>query len=313
MCDLLFMRRTWRAGGKLSLLVALLAAPLGCASGDAGTPSGTGGTSPSGNGGVTGTAGPGAAGSNGDLGGNGAPGGNGAGGATTGTAGISGGGAAGAGTAGTGAGGISPGGGTTGSGGDISGTAGTSGGGATGGGGSGSGGVGAVGGAGHGGAGGAGGRGGGSGTGTGGKGGTGPNNCNLPATVSYKTDVEPILIASCNGANGAGCHVVDASSTVKNGGFDHAYDWVTAGAHPSSCPAPTPYRFQAMIPLIMGANPAICSKGGIMPPVGMGPAPTACQIATLQAWLAEPMVTQLHRVDDTNPAGSPAYAMPPFN
>jgi hypothetical protein len=33
----------------------------------------------------------------------------------------------------------------------------------------------------------------------------------------------------------------------------------------------------------------------------------------LQAWLAEPMVTQLHRVDDTNPAGSPAYAMPPFN
>jgi hypothetical protein len=40
---------------------------------------------------------------------------------------------------------------------------------------------------------------------------------------------------------------------------------------------------------------------------------TACQVAALQAWLDEPLVTQLHRVDDTDPAGTAPFPMPPFN
>ncbi|MEP6654921.1 MAG: hypothetical protein ABJA82_16275 [Myxococcales bacterium] len=38
---------------------------------------------------------------------------------------------------------------------------------------------------------------------------------------------------------------------------------------------------------------------------------TACQVATLQAWLNEPMVTQMHRADDSSPPTP--YPMPPFN
>jgi hypothetical protein len=51
-----------------------------------------------------------------------------------------------------------------------------------------------------------------------------------------------------------------------------------------------------------------------MPPENSGKAPlTECQVAALQAWLAEPLVTQSHRVDDTNPAPVTPYPMPPFN
>jgi hypothetical protein len=140
-----------------------------------------------------------------------------------------------------------------------------------------------------------------------------PPGCTLPATVSFKTDVQPFLAASCGngGANGAsGCHVIDASSTMAQGGFDHAYDWITGTAHASSCPElPTPFRFQVVIPVINQANPPSCSRSRIMPPSG---APlTACQVATLQSWLNEPMVTQTHRNDGISP--TTPYAMPPFN
>ena len=40
---------------------------------------------------------------------------------------------------------------------------------------------------------------------------------------------------------------------------------------------------------------------------------TSCQVATLQAWLDEPLVTQAHRVDDTDPTGTAPFPMPPFN
>lgn len=38
---------------------------------------------------------------------------------------------------------------------------------------------------------------------------------------------------------------------------------------------------------------------------------SACQVATLQAWLDELLVTQMHRADDSSPATP--YPMPPFN
>ena len=137
----------------------------------------------------------------------------------------------------------------------------------------------------------------------------GANNCNLPATVSFKNDIQkPFLITSCGGAN---CHVVDASSTVANGGFNHGYDWITAGAHTTSCPN-APKRFQVVLDVIHGAYPASCSKSRQMPPPGSTePVLTACQIAALQAWLAEPMVLQTHRADDSSP--TTPYLMPPFN
>jgi hypothetical protein len=137
----------------------------------------------------------------------------------------------------------------------------------------------------------------------------GANNCNLPATVSFKNDIQkPFLITSCGGT---GCHVVDASSTVANGGFNHGYDWITAGAHTSSCPD-APKRFQVVLDVIHGANPASCSKSRQMPPPGATqPVLTVCQIAALQAWLAEPMVLQTHRADDSSP--TTPYLMPPFN
>ena len=144
-----------------------------------------------------------------------------------------------------------------------------------------------------------------------------PAGCTLPSPVSFKTDIQPFLASSCgkggNGGNAAngGCHVLDATSTVASGGYDHAYDWITGTSHASSCPeTPTPFRFQVVMAVIAQADPASCSKCGIMPPSG-GTALTACQTATLQAWLNEPSVTQMHRNDGISPATP--YAMPPYN
>lgn len=147
-------------------------------------------------------------------------------------------------------------------------------------------------------------------------GGTG-TGCKLPATVSFQKDVLPFLSATCGGGNG--CHVIDSASTTANGGYDHGYDWITAGAHPSSCPAtPTPKRFEIVMAVIAGADPASCSKSRQMPPQNETGASlrtplTSCQVATLQAWLDEPLVTQAHRVDDTDPTGTAPFPMPPFN
>ena len=137
----------------------------------------------------------------------------------------------------------------------------------------------------------------------------GPNNCNLPATVSFQKDVLPFLTTACGGG---GCHVIDSASTMSMGGYDHGYDWITAGAHPSSCPT-APKRFEVTIAVINQANPPSCVNSRKMPPPGPGArAPlTPCQIATLQAWLDEPLVTQLHRPDTTSP--TTPYPMPPFN
>ena len=156
---------------------------------------------------------------------------------------------------------------------------------------------------------------GGGGTGGGGAGGAG--NCKLSPTVSFQKDVQPFLSATCGGGNS--CHVIDSASTTANGGYDHAYDWITAGAHPSSCPeTSTPKRFEIVMAVIAAADPASCSKSRLMPPqdetgANLRTSLTSCEIATLQAWLDEPLVTQAHRVDDTDPTGTPPFAMPPFN
>jgi hypothetical protein len=159
---------------------------------------------------------------------------------------------------------------------------------------------------------------GGGGTGDGGAGGSGgAGNCQLPATVSFQKDVQPFLSATCGG--GSGCHVIDSASTTANGGYDHAYDWLTAGAHPSSCPeTPTPKRFEIVLAVIAAAAPPSCSKSRMMPPQDETGADlrtplTSCEVAALQAWLEEPLVTQAHRVDDTDPTGTPPFPMPPFN
>ena len=156
------------------------------------------------------------------------------------------------------------------------------------------------------------------GGGTGNSGGSaGAGSCKLPATVSFQKDVLPFLSATCGGGNG--CHVIDSASTTANGGYDHAYDWITAGAHPSSCPeTPTPKRFQVVLAVIAAADPASCSKSRQMPPqnetgANLRAPLTPCQVATLQAWLDEPLVTQAHRVDDTDPTGTAPFPMPPFN
>jgi hypothetical protein len=140
--------------------------------------------------------------------------------------------------------------------------------------------------------------------------GSGVPGCTLPATVSFQKNVLPFLTTSCSGS---GCHVIDNESTVSAGGFDHGYDWITAGAHASSCPeTPTPLRFQVVIAVIDEVDPPTCSKAGQMPPATSGKTPlTPCQVATLQAWLDEPLVTQLHRPDDSSP--TTPYPMPPFN
>ena len=157
---------------------------------------------------------------------------------------------------------------------------------------------------------------GGSGAAGGGGGGVG-GGCKLPATVSFQKDVQPFLSATCGGGNG--CHVIDSASTMASGGYDHAYDWITAGAHPSSCPEkPTPKRFEIVMAVIASAAPASCSKSRQMPPqnetgANLRTPLTSCQGAMLAAWLDEPLVTQAHRVDDTDPAGTAPFPMPPFN
>jgi hypothetical protein len=155
------------------------------------------------------------------------------------------------------------------------------------------------------------------GSGAAGAAGGGTGSCKLPATVSFQKDVQPFLSTTCGG--GGGCHVIDSASTTANGGYDHAYDWITAGAHPSSCPeTPTPKRFEIVLAVIAAADPPSCSKSRLMPPQDETGADlraplTSCEIATLQAWLDEPLVTQAHRVYDTDPAGTPPFPMPPFN
>ena len=142
-----------------------------------------------------------------------------------------------------------------------------------------------------------------------------PNNCGLPAVVSYQKDVQPFLIKGCGGGNG--CHVIDAQSTMANGGFNHGYDWLTAGSHASSCPeTPNPKRFEIVLDVIASANPKTCSKSRKMPPpnatgAGVRTPLTECEVAALRAWLAEPMVMQTHRPDDSSP--TTPYLMPPFN
>lgn len=151
---------------------------------------------------------------------------------------------------------------------------------------------------------------------TGSGGAAGSSNCNLPSTVSFQKDVQPFLIKSCGSSGSDGCHVIDATSTMAAGGWDHAYDWITAGAHASSCPEkPTPLRFQVVVAVIDQATPPTCSKSRQMPPPdtsgGMRAPLTTCQVATLQAWLDEPLVVQMHRADDSSP--TTPYPMPPFN
>jgi hypothetical protein len=145
-----------------------------------------------------------------------------------------------------------------------------------------------------------------------------PPDCGLSNPVSFKKDIEPYLTASCGKAKGGGCHVTDDSPTsgalcpdgTKTCGFDHAYDWITAGSHNEFCKqASTPLRFTVVLPVMTGAQPESCPKSRIMPPEG--PPATACQLAAIQAWLAEPRVVQMHRSDDTSP--TEPYGMPPFN
>lgn len=144
-----------------------------------------------------------------------------------------------------------------------------------------------------------------------------PANCNLSTPVSFQKDIQGFLAKSCGKTVDGGCHVTDSSKTSL--GYDHAYDWITAFAHPGSCGRTEPYakRFEVVLALLKGAKPASCPNARQMPPPGSTAAPlTACQVAALQAWLAEPLVSQMHvpENDDTKalyPAGP--YLMPPFN
>lgn len=145
-----------------------------------------------------------------------------------------------------------------------------------------------------------------------------PPGCELSSPVSFKQDVLPFLTSSCGKAKGGGCHVTDGASTMgslcpdgsKTCGFNHAYDWITAGSHNEFCKqTPGPIRFTVVVDVIKRPKPASCTASRVMPPDG--PPPTACQLAALEAWLAEPRVRQMHRADDTSPAEP--YLMPPFN
>jgi hypothetical protein len=147
-----------------------------------------------------------------------------------------------------------------------------------------------------------------------------PEGCNLSTPVSFKKDVRPFLTASCSKAVGGGCHVTDADSTMNSlcpdgtraCGFDHAYDWITAGSHNEYCnQTPGPIRYTVVVDVMKSANPASCTDTRIMPPPGMGAPATPCQLAALEAWLALPKVLQVHRADDTSPAEP--YLMPPYN
>jgi hypothetical protein len=144
----------------------------------------------------------------------------------------------------------------------------------------------------------------------------GAPGCTLPLTVSFAKDVQPFLASSCgNAGSGTGCHVLDATSTMTQGGYNHAYDWITGTAHSSSCPEmPTPFRFQIVIAVIDESMPPTCSRCPEMPPTtgsDLRTPLTACQTATLQSWLDEPLVTQTHRNDGISP--TTPYPMPPFN
>jgi hypothetical protein len=142
-------------------------------------------------------------------------------------------------------------------------------------------------------------------------------SCKVSTPVSFKKDVEPYLSSSCGKSGGSGCHVTDNSSTLNSAcpdgtmkcGFDHAYDWITAGSHTQCNKTPTPIRYTVVLDVVRAAKPASCSGSRIMPPAG--PPPSACQISALAAWLAEPKLVQTHRADDTSPAAP--YEMPPYN
>lgn len=142
-----------------------------------------------------------------------------------------------------------------------------------------------------------------------------PSGCALSSPVGFTRDVQPFLATSCGNGSAGGCHVLDADSTTAEGGYNHAYDWITGTAHASSCPEiPTPFRFQVVIAAMQESDPPSCSKCPLMP-ITSATDPrtplTACQWATLQSWLDEPYVTQLHRVDGISP--TTPYAMPPPN
>lgn len=137
-----------------------------------------------------------------------------------------------------------------------------------------------------------------------------PPGCKVSNPVSFKADIGPWLNTSCGKGKGGGCHVTDDVSTVNSGGFNHAYDWITAGSHNEFCKqTPGPIRFTVVLDVVHKANPASCTNTRVMPPDG--PPLDACQMAALEAWLAEPKVLQLHRADDTSPTAP--YLMPPFN
>jgi hypothetical protein len=145
-----------------------------------------------------------------------------------------------------------------------------------------------------------------------------PAGCAVSNPVSFKADIGPWLNKSCGKGVDGGCHVTDDSSTVnslcpdgtKKCGFNHAYDWITAGSHNEFCKqTPGPIRYTVVMAVLERANPPTCTNTRVMPPDG--PPATECQKAALAAWLAEPKVLQVHRADDTSPAD--AYLMPPFN
>jgi hypothetical protein len=145
-----------------------------------------------------------------------------------------------------------------------------------------------------------------------------PPGCTVSNPVSFKADIGPWLAKSCGKSGGSGCHVTDDTSTAnslcpdgtKACGFNHAYDWITAGSHNEFCKqTPAPIRSTIVLAVLEGPNPPTCTKTRVMPPDG--PRTTECQKAALAAWLAEPKVTQLHRADDTSP--TTPYPMPPFN
>jgi hypothetical protein len=145
-----------------------------------------------------------------------------------------------------------------------------------------------------------------------------PPGCMVSNPVSFKADIGPWLNKSCGKGVGGGCHVTDDSSTAnslcpdgtRKCGFNHAYDWITAGSHNEFCQqTPGPIRYTVVMAVLESANPPTCSKTRVMPPDG--PPATDCQKAALAAWLAQPKVLQVHRADDTSPAEP--YLMPPFN
>jgi hypothetical protein len=156
-------------------------------------------------------------------------------------------------------------------------------------------------------------------SGAGGRGASGGDTsalCNLSSPVSFQKDIQGFLAKSCGKSVSGGCHVTDSSPTSL--GYNHAYDWITAFAHTGSCGKAQPYvkRFEVVLALLQGGSPPACPNSRIMPPPGMGAPLTACDLIALQAWLAEPLVSQKHVPvnDDTKPLyPADAYLMPPFN